>query len=744
MTDHPDPLRTPDDAAHARHDAVHGDHGREASRPLEAWLGEALRGMAAGDAQDASAAAGHAPDGPHCDALPCDAARPEEARCDEALYDEALFDEALFDEAASIAALADLVERLAAGGGTLDAGDRAVDAHLLVAARGLWADVAGAAADVAAADVAAGSGAAAGPMEAVGAQRAAGGAAVLPAALREVLLGLVPAAPLARDMGPGGEAPASVAAHAAAPSAGPAVRHGGATPRGPSAVPLRVVDLQAAGPQAARRRVARAGSSRPWLRRALAAAALLVVGVSVLWPRGGTGRADAGVTPEFVRRLDWASSVRRMPSREQGRFLAVGEGLAAGDHEWLAVGFAGQGLVVVDATSRLEIQALHAVASATEHADVGAAASAAAAARGRGLHLLRARLRAAGRPVVGGLDAALGARAGEVRMATVDRALPLVVGDSGVFVLLEGAAHVVVDCGICAGPEGVPVRAPGDRATPLIALAPDSRALYLPLAWPQDEPRGGPEAAQAAEVLELAGGTRTLLRDGVPAPFGEAEASLFRELRFFGGVIPEGPLERRVPARALRRVDGAALPDGPARIVAAGAHVAWRWRVPRALAPADLLRLELHAPAGAILRLPQLDLEARLEPSGDEPGLASLGTPLPADWFDRLAGRALDLELHVAAGAPARVETLVFRQPPLGTARPSAAPAAEADPHGAAPRAAEGAPAATGPRPLRDGVDGHDEMGRDGTPGAPARPAPDAGDADALDAPADAPAEELR
>ncbi|MGE0192859.1 MAG: hypothetical protein AB7T63_12555 [Planctomycetota bacterium] len=443
--------------------------------------------------------------------------------------------------------------------------------------------------------------------------QAGAGQAGLPARLRDVLVALGAQAP-------GAAIPAAPSAAVSPSRADGSVAPSDVAPRG---VALRVV--ASTGPAPSRRR-GRGG----W--RAFAAAAAVLAGL-FLWSPWSLRRAEArpGLSPTFVRRMDWASSVRRMPRGEPVHFLAVGSELEAGREEWMGVGFAGDALVVVDERAPL------AIAPWPEGMDVRSL--------GDGVELL------------GGGRAVLAASRGAVRMTAGARALPVRLDDQGgLFVLLAGAAHVELDAGVRpGGTEGTAEIAAGH---PVVALAEGSRGLW----WP----------AGAGAPVELPAGERTLLAAEGVHPFGEAEASLFRELRFFGGDVPPMPLERRVPARALRFVSGAALAQGATTRVPAGSVTRWHWRVPDALACADVLRLDVDGPLGTTWRLPQLDLtvEARMSDATAtalEPGLAPLELTLPGGWFERLEGRPLEIQLDVPAGERfADVHALVVRRPPMG------------------------------------------------------------------------------
>ncbi|MCA9317138.1 MAG: hypothetical protein H6806_08460 [Planctomycetes bacterium] len=467
---------------------------------------------------------------------------------------------------------------LAAGEGE---GDMVLDAS--APARELAVDMAGAQADLEA--------------------REAVGEAPLPARLREVLVGL-------HRVGEGEVA--SVEVRPAAPVVVPVPGEG------------RILELASARERAP-------AAPRSW--RGWAAAAAVLLGLFLWSPWSARlATAEPGLSPTFLRRMDWASSVRRMPRGEPVRFLAVGSELEAGRDEWMGVGFAGDGLVVVDEGAPL------AIAPWPE---------------GMKAHALGADL-----ALVGDGRAVLAASRGTVRMTAGARALPVRLGDLGLFVLLRGAAHVELDADVR------PVTASGVAEVaaghPAVALAEGSAGLWWPL--------GG-----AAPQPLVAGARTSIAADGCHA-FGDAEASLFRELRFFGGDVPPTPLERRVPARALRFLSGAASAQGAATRVPAGAVARWRWHVPDALACADLMRLDVDAPVGTTWRLPQLGLSvASRSPEAStavlEPGVAPLELMLAEGWFERLEGRPLEVELEVPAGERAAdVHALVVRRPPLGAA----------------------------------------------------------------------------
>ncbi len=371
-------------------------------------------------------------------------------------------------------------------------------------------------------------------------------------------------------------------------------------------------------------------------RRWVAAAAVLLglIAAAPFVLRGS--RAEAGFSTTFVRRMDWASSVRRMPQGEAARFLAVGSRLAAGTTEWMGIGLPGASLVVVDAGAPLSV-----------------APWPAKGAGGIGSF-----------PFVGDRRAVFAASSGVVRMSAVDRAIPLDVNGVGLLMLVRGAAVVVVDAGVApANGVGLARVAPG---TPLVGLAAGSEALWRPVG--------------SDLVHPLRAGERSLLGADGPRPFGEAEASLFRELRYFGGDVPAAPLERRVTARAWRLVRGAARPDGARREIAAGGLAAWSWPVPGALAGSDLVRLDATAGPGARFVLPQLGLVAECIDGPCEPGVAPLELELPEGWHDRLAGRPLELVLEAGRGHHAVVESLVFRQPVEQPADGARTPSVEQSP----------------------------------------------------------------
>ena len=273
---------------------------------------------------------------------------------------------------------------------------------------------------------------------------------------------------------------------------------------------------------------------------------------------------------------------------------------------------------------------------------------------------LASRLDEAGVPLHGRLDAVLHAWSGEVRAGTRGEALPIVVGDQGVLVLVRGALHLVVDAALEVDLEGSRARATGTTvAMPAVALAPQSQAWFF---------------APGRDVVELAAQTRVLLAPDGPRPFGPAALSLFRELRYFGGDVPMGERRRRYPARALA-VDGLRSPPPPPGKATSGTcrrghrprgPGACPKRLPRPatsgcrrVAPASPSRLWVTRLLG-----PERAADSQPSPSEPaEPGVDVHTFALRASWFARLANQTLTLRARNGGSTPVVIESFTFIAP---------------------------------------------------------------------------------
>ncbi len=256
---------------------------------------------------------------------------------------------------------------------------------------------------------------------------------------------------------------------------------------------------------------------------------------------------------------------------------------------------------------------------------------------------------------------------GEARLEAGAHAVQIEVGAYGRLVLERGLAHVVLPAG--AG------GAPGARGWPALALLEGGQARF--------RPAGAPSAA----TLDLAGPTRVLLSErGVEAE-GEPALSLFRELRLFGGEVPEPAPLALVPARRWEVLEGRArrlrrqvelVGEGP-----------WRLAVPLPISVADArsVAVQLRAPAGTELWLEgpaaSAPVTVAAEAAAAEPGCALLRLPLAPGWHAALGRHGLEVRVRLPAPAPAGGAPAARPFAPMfegallefGPARGSAAPA---------------------------------------------------------------------
>jgi len=243
---------------------------------------------------------------------------------------------------------------------------------------------------------------------------------------------------------------------------------------------------------------------------------------------------------------------------------------------------------------------------------------------------------------------------GEVLLVTRSRPVPLLVAGAGLFVLLDGAAHVAV-----TRPHGI---AGGEVA---VALPRASRARFY---------------AHDGSQAELTGPATGLLTAAGAGSFGEEARSLFEELKFFGGPLPRVVREAPISARScsvrsgevrrgrqdlqiLRPEPSSAGPEPrtPAMNSVGTIDATLSWRPRPWQAEAHLLRVHLRAPAGTHVSIPSVaaagtastaEVAGRGNNAGtlaSEPGLAVLDLPLAPGWYERLNGGPLLLEVRVSA-----------------------------------------------------------------------------------------------
>jgi hypothetical protein len=149
--------------------------------------------------------------------------------------------------------------------------------------------------------------------------------------------------------------------------------------------------------------------------------------------------------------------------------------------------------------------------------------------------------------------------------------------------------------------------------------------------------------------------------------YGEPALSLFRELRFFGGELPEPTPLAAVSPRLWTVREGEALRQR--RHLDLRGPGPWRLtlRPPASLASATRLGLDLRAPAGSRLVIEGLgpageDVALSLDEDARnaEPGATGVGVPLSPGWAERLPLDGLSLRLSTPDGAGARFEGATF------------------------------------------------------------------------------------
>jgi len=219
---------------------------------------------------------------------------------------------------------------------------------------------------------------------------------------------------------------------------------------------------------------------------------------------------------------------------------------------------------------------------------------------------------------------------GEARLeARSGSPVELILGEEGLLVLEIGHAHVAL-------------ATPG-TGSPALALLEGARARY-------EVPDGA--------ALELAGPCRVLLDPSGALAYGEPALSLFRELRFFGGDLPQpAPLAALSP-RLWNARQGEVLRQRRHLELRGRGPWALEFVPPESLAGATRLSLGVRAPAGTRVLLEGLaadggDLAVVLgaEASRGEPGASDVSVALPPGWHGRLPRAGLVLGIVAPAGA---------------------------------------------------------------------------------------------
>ena len=342
----------------------------------------------------------------------------------------------------------------------------------------------------------------------------------------------------------------------------------------------------------------------PWFR---AAAAVLLVGLTsmALWSGGAEPVEAAGVRLASLQRLDEAATVRAFPAVERGRVATVGEVFAPKDDELLALELSGSSWVVLRGGDSVRVSSERCSASDTV--------------------CFSSQMRDSVRRVLGkagtaiaSQDAMLRIDQGEVRVGSTGNVVPLWITNRGLLAVTQGAVHV---------------RVQNTDADPVVSLAGASRAVLFPLH--RDTP------------VVLAREGSVVLGSKDVAPAGPAAASLFRELAFFGGLVPRSTRTIDVPARRWKVTSGAARLRAEGLRFDARKTLGVRWRVPAGLEAARTLRLSLRGPAGMTIRVPALDLTHQIEDASSqaEPGVHVVDLALPAGWVTRLQARPLAIEV---------------------------------------------------------------------------------------------------